>query len=50
MDPDDQKLMILNSPNNPTGAVYTASQLEALAKVCRENKIIVISDEVYAGV
>ena len=40
--------MILNSPNNPTGAVYTSEELKALAEICRENKIIVISDEIYA--
>jgi len=42
--------MILNSPNNPTGAVYPASQLQEIAEVCLQNNIIVISDEIYAGV
>jgi len=42
------KAVIINSPNNPTGAVYTESQLRALADVLKsENAIWVISDEVY---
>ena len=41
------KVLILNSPNNPTGAVYTKSDLEALAGVCVRNNLLVISDEIY---
>lgn len=41
------KLLILNSPNNPTGAVYTKEELTAIAKVCEKKKIYVISDEIY---
>ncbi|GAI35624.1 unnamed protein product, partial [marine sediment metagenome] len=41
------KLLILNSPSNPTGAVYNKKELEALAKVIVKHKIWVISDEVY---
>lgn len=41
------KLLILNSPNNPTGAVYTKDELAAIAKVCEKKKIYVISDEIY---
>jgi len=41
------KCLILNSPNNPSGAVYTREELEAIAKVAVERDIIVISDEVY---
>ncbi len=44
----EQRVLILNSPHNPTGAVYTWRELEALAKVCRKFKVIVISDEIYA--
>lgn len=39
--------LILNSPSNPTGAVYTKAELEAIAAVAVENKITVISDEIY---
>ena len=41
------KLFILNSPSNPTGAVYTAEELTALAKIVEAAGIIVISDDVY---
>ncbi|MDY6367014.1 MAG: pyridoxal phosphate-dependent aminotransferase [Clostridia bacterium] len=41
------KYLILNSPNNPTGAVYTEKELKAIAKVVEEAGIYVISDEIY---
>ena len=41
------KLLILNSPNNPTGAVYNRAELEEIADICLANKIFIISDEVY---
>ncbi len=41
------KMLILNSPCNPTGAVYEKQELEALAEVIVEHKIFVISDEIY---
>ncbi|MGM0367519.1 MAG: pyridoxal phosphate-dependent aminotransferase [Actinomycetota bacterium] len=41
------KLLILNSPNNPTGAVYSRQELEEIAKICVDNDIMIISDEVY---
>lgn len=41
------KLLILNSPSNPTGAVYEKDELMSLAKVIVKKKIWVISDEVY---
>ncbi len=39
--------IILNYPSNPTGASYTAAELEALAKVLRRTNLIVLSDEIY---
>lgn len=42
------KALILNSPSNPTGATYTAPQLEALAEIIRGEDIFVISDEIYS--
>ena len=42
------KAIILPYPNNPTGAVMTRSDLEALADVVRGTDIIVISDEIYS--
>ena len=41
------KLLMLNSPSNPTGAVYTRQELEALADVILETKLTVLSDEIY---
>lgn len=41
------KMMILNSPCNPTGAVYTHDELSALAEVIRNSNIYVLSDEIY---
>ncbi|MCA9604284.1 MAG: aminotransferase class I/II-fold pyridoxal phosphate-dependent enzyme [Myxococcales bacterium] len=41
------RLLILNYPSNPHGGTYTRAQLEALAAVCREHKILVLSDEIY---
>ena len=41
------KVLILNSPNNPTGSVYSRKELEEIAAVCVKNDILVISDEIY---
>lgn len=45
---DRQKILILNNPNNPTGLLYDVLELEEIADVCREQNIMVISDEIYA--
>ena len=44
---DKTKLLILNSPSNPTGMVYSKEELKEIAAVCVENNIFVISDEIY---
>ncbi len=41
------KLLILNSPSNPAGIVYSKQELQKIANVCVANKILVISDEIY---
>lgn len=41
------KVLILNSPSNPTGCVYNEDELRAIADICVRNKIFVISDEIY---
>lgn len=41
------KAIILNSPSNPTGSIYTEDELRQIAKICVEEKIFVISDEIY---
>ena len=45
---DKTRLIILNSPANPTGGVIPLSDLEHIAQVALERKIWVISDEIYA--
>lgn len=41
------KAIILNSPSNPTGAGYNKKELKALADICVENDLFIISDEIY---
>ncbi len=41
------KAIIINTPNNPTGKVYTEEELRELAKVAGKKGVIIISDEVY---
>ncbi len=41
------RMLILNSPSNPTGSVYTREELEAIIKVALETGIYVMSDEIY---
>lgn len=41
------RLLILNSPSNPTGAVYTKAQLEALVAVALKHNLYILSDEIY---
>ncbi|MDE6261250.1 MAG: pyridoxal phosphate-dependent aminotransferase [Oscillospiraceae bacterium] len=43
------KALILNNPCNPTGMVYSKEELEAIARVCVERDIYIISDEIYYG-
>ena len=42
------KMLVLAYPNNPTGAIMDAEDLEKIAKILREKQIIVLSDEIYA--
>ena len=41
------RAILINTPNNPTGAVYSRATLEAIAALCREHDLWLISDEVY---
>ncbi|WP_184020205.1 aminotransferase class I/II-fold pyridoxal phosphate-dependent enzyme [Haloferula luteola] len=41
------KMVILNSPSNPTGAVYSKDELEAIGEVALSEDIIILSDEIY---
>ncbi|MBD3793603.1 MAG: pyridoxal phosphate-dependent aminotransferase [Campylobacterales bacterium] len=44
---DKTKVLVLTSPSNPTGAVYSKAELEGLAEVLNGTKVVVISDEIY---
>jgi aspartate aminotransferase len=41
------KCIILNSPNNPTGSVYTREELKMIGEICLKHNILIISDEIY---
>lgn len=41
------RMLLLNSPHNPTGAILSRADLEAIAELAREHDLIVVSDEVY---
>jgi len=44
------KMIIINSPQNPTGSVLTKSDLKAIADIAIKNDIIVLSDEIYSRI
>lgn len=41
------KAVIINSPGNPTGMVYTKEELESIGKICLKHNILIVSDEIY---
>ncbi|MCP3799062.1 pyridoxal phosphate-dependent aminotransferase [Allokutzneria sp. A3M-2-11 16] len=41
------KAILVNTPHNPTGTVYTAGELAEIARLCQEHDVIAITDEVY---
>ena len=41
------RMVIINSPSNPTGAVYTRAELEALVAICVKSNVWIMSDEIY---
>lgn len=43
----DTRAVLLNSPSNPTGAVYPADVLEDIVNLCRERDVLLVSDEIY---
>ena len=55
LDPDElaaavspsTRLVLLNSPHNPTGRVLSGAELDAVAAVCREHDLLAVTDEVY---
>ena len=41
------RAIVVNSPSNPTGAIYGRSEMTKLAEVARQNELVLISDEIY---
>src|SRR6476646_6691946 len=47
---DRTRLIIINSPHNPTGSILTADDLDFIADIARERDIVVLSDEIYSRI
>jgi aspartate/methionine/tyrosine aminotransferase len=45
---DKTKMLVVNSPNNPTGAVYTPEEITKLLEIAKKHDLWLISDEIYA--
>jgi len=41
------RALIINSPSNPTGSIYSRQELEAIVDVCLSNNVLMVSDEIY---
>ncbi len=41
------RLLVVNTPHNPTGKVYSREELEVIARLCQKHGVVVLSDEVY---
>lgn len=44
---DKTKAVIINSPSNPTGTIYSLDELTEIAEVCKKRDILIVSDEIY---
>lgn len=44
------RVLVVNSPSNPTGAVLPTSRLEALAELCRDRGVVILADEMYDAI
>jgi N-succinyldiaminopimelate aminotransferase len=44
---DKTKLILINSPHNPTGKVFTPDEMALIAKLCQQHDVIALTDEVY---
>lgn len=40
-------MIILNTPHNPTGKVFTIDELQVIAELCKKHNVVCLSDEVY---
>ncbi|MEX2355685.1 MAG: pyridoxal phosphate-dependent aminotransferase [Thermaerobacterales bacterium] len=50
LDPAGARMMLINSPGNPTGAVWSAESLAGLRDYAVQHDLVVVSDETYAGI
>lgn len=46
-DPERPRVVVMNYPSNPTGATYSAAQLEEIAEVAKQHRLVILSDEIY---
>jgi len=46
---ENTKAIILNNPSNPTGMLYSRSELVTIAEICKKHDIYIIADEIYSG-
>ncbi|GGA61499.1 pyridoxal phosphate-dependent aminotransferase [Ornithinibacillus halotolerans] len=44
---DKTKAIIINSPSNPTGMMYTKEELQAIGELCLQHNLLIVSDEIY---
>ncbi|MBO0730494.1 MAG: aminotransferase class I/II-fold pyridoxal phosphate-dependent enzyme, partial [Acidimicrobiaceae bacterium] len=44
---DRTRAIVVNTPHNPTGKVYTRQELELIAELCKEHDAVAITDEIY---
>lgn len=47
---EKQKILIINNPNNPTGHLYSEAEIIEISRVCKDQGIILISDEIYSEI
>ncbi len=45
----ETKAVIINSPSNPTGMIYSKEELQQLGEVCLEHDILIVPDEIYGN-
>lgn len=50
LDPGRPRVLILNSPSNPTGGSYRPDELAEIAEIARRERVVVLSDEIYAKI
>jgi aspartate aminotransferase len=43
----DEKVLVLNNPHNPTGVLYTEEELKKIIDVCRKYEVVILADEIY---